>query len=183
MPQQPLVIKTLKTWIPHPLNSFLTPGTWYVVDNGAVHVMPKCSQVHANQTTMLALQGSSRFRFQGLLEQGPLVAVDEMCFYVNLLRNPGQPVADPIVLDSAQDLDQTLATWALQCLHAYDIEPSQNMFMVPVLCFSHWSPIALHLSPTAQTLLVPQELQKCITQIIIDAIGPYELSFETFLLP
>ena len=177
---QPLVIKTL-TGIPHSLHSFLTPGTWYVVGNGAVHAMPKCSQVHANQITMLTLQGKSRF--QGLLEQGPLVAVDEMSFYVNLLRNQGQPVADPIVLDSPQDLDQTLATWALQCLHAYDVEPCKNMFMVPVLCSSHWSPIALHLSPTAQTLLVPQELQKCITTIIIDAIGPYELSFETFLLP
>ena len=177
---QPIVIKTL-TGIPHPLNSFLTPGTWYVVDNGAIHSLPKCSQVHAHQAITLDLQGSSRFH--GLLEQGPLVAVDEMCHYVRLLRNQGYQVADPIVLDSAQDLDQSVATWALQCLHAFDIDHRQSIFMAPLLCLSHWSPIALHVSPTAKTLLVPQDIQKHITQLITEALGPFELTVESFLLP
>lgn len=110
---QPIAVTTL-TGFPFPLNSQLTPSTWYVIANGATHSIPKCPEVHACQSTVLTLQGQSRF--QGLLVQGPLVAVDETQFYVQLVRSQGHQVPDPIELQDFTDIDQ--ATWALQSLRA-----------------------------------------------------------------
>ena len=177
---QPLVIKTL-TGIPLPLNSYLTPAAWYAIDNGASHSIPKCSQVHAQQHTCLPMRGQSRF--QGLLQQGPLVAVDEMIFYVQLIRNQGHTISDPIVLDSPADAEQAVAIWVLQCLQAFDMDPTSQVFMVPLLYLSHWSPLALHASTDSKTLLISQDLEKHIMPLVTEAIGTRELDFGSFLMP
>ena len=90
---QPIAVTTL-TGFPFPLNSKLTPSTWYVIANGATHTTPKCPEVHACQSTVLTLQGQSRF--QGLLVQGPLVAVDEMQFYVRCLIHLNSKISQTV---------------------------------------------------------------------------------------
>lgn len=52
----------------------------------------------------------------------------------------------PSVVDSAEDHDQELATWTLQCMHAQKNMPDNTVFMAPVLFGSHWSPIALRVA-------------------------------------
>ena len=178
--EQPIVITTL-SGIPIPLRSLLAPAAWYVVDDGACHTVPTCSQVHSGQ--ILRLVPERQTRLHGLIAQGPLVAVDEMCFYSGLLRNQGNEVGDPIVLDLQDDTNQQLATWALQCLQANEENSSRTTFMVPTLFASHWSPIALHVQPHSTVMHVPVDLEVSVQRQVVEACGPFEFTFKSFVLP
>ena len=177
---QPIAVTTL-TGTPFPLNCQLTPSAWYVITNRATHTTPKCPEVHARQSTVLTLQGQSRF--QGLLVQGPLVAVDEMQFYVQLVRNQGHQVADPLELHDFCDSDQQIATWTLQPLHSHDLAQDLTLFMVPVLARSHWFPLGLQATKGTATLMMPTDVATTVQQLVVDACGPQEVSFETFVMP
>ena len=179
---QPIAITTL-TGIPLALNCPLTVAAWYVIQDGAVHTLPKCAQVHAEQCLSIDLQGTTRL--QGLIRQGPLVAVDEMCFYASLVRNQGHQIqiATPLVLDEPDDQHQELASWAMQCKHEHEISPDTTEFLVPVLHMSHWSPIGLSVSDQVAVMHVPQELMQSISSIVTDECGPNEVQFKSFILP
>ena len=177
---QPIVITTM-TGVPLPLSSWLTPSTWYVVDNGAKHVVPRCADVHAEPFRYLTL--TCLDRFQGLLTQGPLVAVDEMKFYASMVRHQGYQVADPVVVDDLGNQAQELATWVLQALHAHECDVDQRLFMVPVLVQSHWFPAVLRVLPDCNQLSVPHEVARQVQEWITQSCGPYEVSVTAFTMP
>lgn len=105
-----------------------------------------------------------------------------MSFYVQLIRNQGRQISDPIVLDSPTDSDQAVATWALQCLRAFDMDPTSQVFIAPLLFLSHWCPLALHASAASKTLLISQDLEKHIQPLVTEVIGTGEIDFGSFLM-
>ena len=169
------------TGTPLPLASWLTPGAWYIVDNGATHSVPRCADIHAQQECVLTVQAHDRL--QGLLVQGPLVAVDEMTFYAAMIRNQGHDVADPIVIDSADQEDQALATWVLTSLHEHEITKDRTLFQAPVLVRSHWVPVALRITSAGNRVTVPQEVMSLIQDHLVADVGPHELEFEASTTP
>ena len=177
---QPIVITTM-TGTPSPLASWLTPGAWCIVDNGATHSVPRCADIHAQQECVLTIQAHDRL--QGLLVQGPLVAVDEMTFYAAMIRNQGHNVADPIVIDSSDQEDQALATWVLTSLREHEITKDRTLFQVPVLVRSHWVPVALRITSAGNRVTVPQEVMSLIQDHLVADVGPHELEFEASTLP
>ena len=177
---QPIVVTTL-TGVPLPLQSVLTPATWYVLADGAKHQIPKCNAVHAEQCVHMTT--NTCHRFQALLAQGPLVADDEMAYYAALIRQQGHKVGQPVVIDTPDDPEQQIAEWVLQSMHDHEVSPGCSVFMVPILFMSHWSPIAAHVNQGHCTLFVPQDLDRYIRPLIIESCGVSEISFETFMLP
>ena len=177
---QPIVVTNL-TGLPLPLSSLLTPASWYVVANGATHAVPTCAKVHAKQT--LVVDTGVRSRFQCLLQQGPLVATDEMEFYATLVRNQGHQVNPPIIIDQQDDPDQLLATWVLQCVHDHEEDAGKTKFMAPVLLNCHWSPIAIQAEGHTCTMFVPATFGHVLQNIVVDACGPNVVDISTFVLP
>lgn len=177
---QPIAVTTL-SGVPIPLSSALAPAAWYVVQDGALHSMPNCTHVHAKQKLSIDLHGCSRL--QGLLQQGPLVAVDEMRFYASTVRSQGHQIADPLVIDDQSDCRQGIASWAMQCMHAHEGEPSLHDFLAPVLYMSHWIPIALEVSSQVTVMSIPHDMLPQISNIVIHECGPHEIQFEAFHLP
>ena len=115
--------------------------------------------------------------------QGPLVAVDEMSCYATLVRNQGHQVSDPISIDDKNDLEQALATWALQCMHAREADSAHSLFLAPVLYMSHWSPVALHATSAETVMTLPHDLATRFSGLIVEACGSNEIAFQTFMLP
>ena len=177
---QPIVITTM-TGVPLPLASWLTPAAWYIVDNGATHAVPRCADIHAEPECVLTVQ--SHDRVQGLLLQGPLVAVDEMTFYAAMIRNQGYRVADPIIVDHNAHQDQALATWVLEALHEHESNANSILFQVPVLVRSHWVPVVLRITSSGNVVVVPHEAIAVIQNLMEDECGSHELTFEASTMP
>ena len=106
-----------------------------------------------------------------------------MQFYVQLVRNQGHQVADPLELHDFCDSDQQIATWTLQSLHSHDLAQDLTLFMVPVLARSHWFPLGLQATKGTATLMMPTDVATTVQQLVVDACGPQEVSFETFVMP
>ena len=177
---QPIVITTM-TGVPLPLASWLTPAAWYIVDNGATHAVPRCADIHAEPECVLTVQ--SHDRIQGLLLQGPLVAVDEMTFYAAMIRNQGYRVADPIIVDHNAHQDQALATWVLEALHEHESNANSILFQVPVLVRSHWVPVVLRITSSGNVVVVPHEAMAVIQNMLEDECGSHEFTFEASTMP
>ena len=94
-----------------------------------------------------------------------------MQFYVKLVRGQGHQVSDPIELQDFTDIDQHIATWALQSLHAHELDCSFQLFMVPVLARSHWFPLCLRVTEEGATLWLPLEVANAVQQVVVESCG------------
>ena len=79
-----------------------------------------------------------------------------------MIRNQGHQVSAPLIIDDKEDSGQALATWILQSLRAHDSDPTVELYMVPVLYLSHWSPIALQVSSNATVMTTTQDISAAI---------------------
>lgn len=139
--------------------------------------------MRATPSLSISLNGSTRL--QGLIKQGPLVAVDEMQFYAPLVRSQGHltHIAEPLVIEDPEDFHQEIASRTLQCKHAYEVCNEHTDFVVPVLYLSHWIPLGLTVSDQDAIMRIPQDLMHQISHLVIQECGMNEVRFESFIMP